>query len=332
MALSVIDYAEQFKRRLIARDLATERRLITAYRGLYATIRNEVDALLLEVAQAGEEMTPAQMRRLRRYGQLLADLERQLTGYAAFTRAEMTEAARLAVRMGADDARTLAAVALGDARYAAELRALHPAAIEQLLGFLDPAGPLYQRLDGLPKYTAEQVATALLEGVAKGQNPRIITRAITNALGMALTDSLRMTRTVQIYSYREANRASYLANNDVVQGWIWYADLVQACPACLAMHGTQHPLTETLNDHHNGHCAMLPLTIGQTNALAGAGERYFTGLPEAQQEKLLGPGRYAAWKAGQFQFTALATEHTDAVYGPMRTTTALRDLVTAGAN
>lgn len=322
----VIEYAEKFKSALIAKDLQSERRLIQAYRGIYATIRAEVDALVLAIAQT-DEMTPGQVARMRRYGQLLADVEQQLTGYSAFTRNEMGEAAKIAVRMGADDARVLAAVSLGDAQFAAQLRGLAPEAIEQLLGFLDPAGPLYQRLGNLPKYTAEQVSRAILDGVGLGRNPRAIAREITRSLGMGLTESLRMTRTVQIYAYREAARANYLANSDVVTGWIWYADLSGACPACVAMHGTQHALNERLNDHHNGRCTMLPLTIGSTNPLEGAGEQYFKGLPEAQQKALLGPGKYDAYKAGKFSFSQLATTHTDEVYGEMRSVASLSSLL-----
>jgi hypothetical protein len=324
----IIEYAERFKAQLIAQDLAAEKRLIQAYRGIYATVRAEIDALVLAIAES-EEMTPGQVARMRRYGQLLADIEQQLTGYSAFTRSEMGEAARVALRMGADDARTLAAVALGDAQFAARLHALNPAAIEKLLGFLTPDGPLYQRLGHLPKWTAEQVSRAILDGVGLGRNPRTIAREITRTLGMGLTDSLRMTRTVQIYSYREANRASYLANSDVVTGWIWYADLARACPACVAMHGTQHPLGEKLNDHHNGLCAMLPLTVGSRNQLEGAGEAYFKSLSPAEQKALLGPGKYDAWQAGKFSFSQLATTHTDEVYGEMRSVASLAQLLGA---
>jgi hypothetical protein len=322
----VIEYAERFKAALIAKDLQSERRLIAAYRGIYATVRAEVDALVLAIAQT-EEPTAGQVARMKRYGRLLSDIEQQLTGYSAFARSEMGAAARLAVTMGADDARVLAAVALGDAQFAARLRALHPDAIEQLLGFLDPDGPLYQRLGHLPKWTAEQVSRAILDGVGLGRNPRAIAREITRSLGMGLTESLRMTRTVQIYAYREATRASYLANSDVVTGWIWWANLSGACPACIAMHGTEHPLSEKLDDHHNGRCTPLPKVIGSTNKLAGAGERYFNELPEAEQRKLLGPGKYDAYKAGKFSFSQLATTHTDAVYGEMRSVASLSSLV-----
>lgn len=324
--MDVVEYAEKFRRMLISRDAAAERRLIAAYKQVYVAVGAQIDALILAIAQT-EEMTAGQLVRMTRYQRLMADLERELTKFSGVTQAEIAQLTRDAIRAGADDARYLTAVGLGDVKLAAMLKTLSPTAVETLLGFLAPDGPLYARLNGLPAYTAEQVSRALIDGLSLGKSPRASGRVL-NAMGMGLTDALRMTRTAQIWAYRESTRATYLANSDVLQGWVWYANLATACPACLAMHGTVHPLTETLNDHHNGRCVMLPLTIGSTNELAGAGEAYFRSLPEAKQKELLGPGKYEAWKSGKFAFSDLATEHTDEVYGPMRSVASLATLTT----
>ena len=34
----------------------------------------------------------------------------------------------------------------------------------------------------------------------------------------------------------------------------------RVCCSCLALHGTEFPLDETLDDHPNGRCAMIPVT------------------------------------------------------------------------
>jgi len=324
---TVIELAEQFKRALIAKDLQAERRLITAYQGLFARVRDLADALVLEIA-ASEEMTPAQVQRMRRYGELMKRIDGELSDYSAYSKVEMSTAAREAIRMGEANARALVAIALGDSQLAARFNVLNTGAIEQLLGFLSPDGELYKRLGGLPGYTADQVAQAIIEGVGLGKNPKVIGRALTDAFGMGLTDSLRMMRTVQIYAYREANRASYIANDDVVESWIWYADLRQACPACVAMHGTVHPLSEKLNDHHCGHCAMLPLVIGAKNDIE-SGVLWFEKQPEAYQQQALGKTKFEAWKGGEFQFGEIVTEHNDAVYGNMKATAPLWQLLGA---
>lgn len=323
----VLALAEQFRRALVANDVAAEKRLIAAYQGLYARVRDLADALVLEIAK-DETLTPAQVRRLERYGRLLKTVEGELTDYQAFAKTEMSIAAREAIRMGEANARALVAIAFGDKQLAARFNVLNTAVIEQLLGFLSPEGELYKRLALLPKFTADQVANAILEGVGLGKNPKTIARGLTDAFGMGLTDSMRMMRTVQIYSYREANLASYRANSDVVSKWIWYANLATACPSCIAMHGTVHDLSERLNDHHNGHCAPLPLVIGAKNDIT-AGADWFAQQPEAYQRQTLGKSKFEAWKGGAFQFGDLVTTHNDAVYGEMRTTAPLWQLLGA---
>jgi len=327
MTDTVIELAEKFKAALAKKDLAAERRLITAYKGMWATIKEKVDALILEISVT-EEITIAQVRKLKRYGALLEDIQTELTRYGAYSQVEMSTAAREAIQLGEGNARILTAAQLGDVALATRLNRINPLAIEKLLGFLSPDGELYKRLNKLPGYTAQQVADAIINGVGLGRGPEAIARAITKAFGMGLTDSLRMMRTVQLWSYREASRASYLANDDVVKGWIWYADTANACPACMAMHGTEHPNTESLNDHFNGGCAQIPLTIGSTNDIP-SGESQFRNLPEAEQKQRMGADKWQAWQDGAFNFSELATEHTDGVYGEMKTTTPLWELLGA---
>lgn len=333
MSDTVIELAEQFKAALARQDLAAERRLITTYRGLWATIREKADALILEIGTL-ENATPAQVQRLKRYGALMEDIRQELGRFGTYARVEMTIAAREAIRMGEGNARILTAAQLGNAQLASQLNRLNPEAIERLLGFLSSDGALFKRLDKLSGWTAQQVADAILEGVALGKGPRATARllsktlmdGVTQHMGMALTDSLRMMRTVQLYSYREANRASYIANDDVVKGWIWFADVAKACPACMAMHGTEHPLTERLDDHHNGGCAELPLVIGAKNDIP-SGESVFRELSEAEQKQRMGPEKWQAWQDGKFDFSQLATTHTDDVYGEMKSVTSLKDLL-----
>lgn len=327
MTDTVIELADKFKAAMAKHDLAAEGRLITAYRGLWETIREKVDVLILAIS-AAEDITPAQAQRLKYYGALLDGIRDELTRYQAFTQVTMTTGAREAIRLGEGNARILTAVSLGDAKIASKLNRINPLAIEKLLGFLTPDGALFKRLDKLAGTTADRVASAIIEGVGLGKNPKDIARAITKQMGMALTDSMRMTRTVQLWSYREANRASYLANNDVVKGWIWYADQAKACPACLAMHGTEHGLDESLDDHYNGGCVKLPLVIGAKNDIP-SGESVFRGLPESEQKARLGADKWQAWQDGAFSFNQLATQHSDEVYGHMRSETPLWELLGA---
>jgi hypothetical protein len=183
------------------------------------------------------------------------------------------------------------------------------------------------------------VAAKIIEGVGLGLNPKTtaqmltkrLTDETTNAVGMALTDSLRMMRTAQLWSYREANRASYVANSvengGVVQAWIWYAELAGACPSCVRMHGTVHSLNEILDDHHNGKCSMVAQVIGASNPVKQSGIEWFENLNEEQQKDLLGASKWSAWREGRFQFADISGVSKDPVYGDMKVERSLKDLL-----
>ena len=203
-------------------------------------------------------------------------------------------------------------------------------AVETLMGFLRPGSPLHDALvNQLGPTVAQGVADALLDGLAMGYNPRKVASIIRKTLGQSLTWALRTARTSMLWAYRESTRASYLANGDIVTGWIWYAELgPRTCMACIAQHGTLHPNTETLNDHHNGRCAMLPVTktwaelgfpgIPDTNPQVQSGRDWFASLSPAQQQAFMpSQAMWNAWQQGAVGWDVLVGSHDDPVYGAM---------------
>jgi hypothetical protein len=146
-------------------------------------------------------------------------------------------------------------------------------------------------------------------------------------LGVGLTDAVRMTRTLNLYTYREASRANYAANSDIVEGWYWLAKLDdRTCVSCVAQHGTQHPLTETLNDHHNGRCAPIPAIKGLPSPIEQTGEQWFEGLSEAEQRRIMGDKKWEALRDGKFALGDVTGTYDDPVYGPMRRARTLKEL------
>lgn len=323
----LIAQVEKFKAGQAKREAAELTRLVDAYRVVYDRTQAEVDALLAKIAlQPGA--TPGQVQRMSRYKQLLEEIEQEVQRYSAYVNVELHTVSRAAITQGERDARVLAELATDGQVTFAELRALNPEVITQLTGFLDPKGELWKKLDGIDKWTSEQVGQAILEGIGLGQNPRTIAAAITKSMGMGLTQSMQMMRTVQLWSYREANRASYVANNNIVTGWVWMATLdTTVCASCVAMHGTEHELSEPLNDHHNGRCAMVPITVLGGNPVEQNGDEWFRSLNEEQQKAILGPGKLDAWQNGKFELADIPTTYADDVYGPMRTEKTLQELL-----
>lgn len=348
----ILDTAVIYRRAIEKADAETLRRVVAAYRAVYGRLQGDIEAFV-DILEAGKPLTEAQIVRLDRYQRLLRDTEREMRQFGEYLSVELSASARTALTLGEAHARGLIAASTGIV--ATQFQTLNPAVIEQLVGFLDPKGNLFKSLtESLPLWTRQNVADAIIGSVGVGKSPVELARVLRKAYGYSLESSLTTARTVQLYAYREASRASYLANSDVVGGWIWMSALTPTtCMACVRMHGTWHPNTERLNDHHRGYCQAVP-AIGNQKELefsgenwknaqgkrhaAGwgnttidgtykSGEEWFGKLPEAQQRRMMGDTRYEAWRDGKFSFDRLATEREDSVYGNMKAVTPLRDLL-----
>jgi hypothetical protein len=200
-----------------------------------------------------------------------------------------------------------------------------PDALSFLAEYLAKLAP---KIDALSSYHASEIATGILDMVAQGKNPRDIATWITDAYGMGLTDSMRMTRTAQLYSYRQANNAVQVANSDVLEGVVWSAELDdRVCMSCVALNGQVFPVGTLANDHHNGRCAMLPIPKGTDNPITQTGEEWFTAQSEATQKSMMGDSKWQAWQDGKFSFNQLSTTHEDDVFGSMYTEASLKSLL-----
>ena len=307
-------------------DAAVAARLVAAYGELWRRLADKAELLGYDIAGL-DSPTAAQVARLARYKALLAQIAVELDRYSAYAGVEVNAAALAAIALASRDAAALVA----SAGVSEGFTVLPTDTIRALLAFLDPNGPLFEKLAQLGPYTAQQVADAIVENVALGLNPQQWAGVIRDQMGGGLTDAIRMARTVQLYSYREASRANYAANPRTVEGWYWFAQLdSDTCLSCVAQHGTLHPVDETLNDHHNGRCNMIPAVVGFDNPMGDVtGEDWFSQLPEATQRAMMGPGKFNAWRDGKFTFGDLSSMRVDPVYGPMRIEETLQALVGA---
>lgn len=154
---------------------------------------------------------------------------------------------------------------------------------------------------------------SLIRGVAVGENPRkaaaqMLARVQGDFNG-GLTRALTIARTEILDAYRSGAAAAQLANEDVLQGWVWQAQLdTRTCPSCWAQHGSKHALTELgPNDHQNGRCARLPVTkpwrdlgidLDEPESQLPDARTTFEALPRADQLTIMGPTRLAALDNG----------------------------------
>ncbi len=108
------------------------------------------------------------------------------------------------------------------------------------------------------------------------------------------------------------------------------------------MHGTEHSLDETLDEHPNGRCSMIPKTkswadilgplgidtsdIPDTSPDIQSGSDWFDGQSEATQRAILGP-KYEAWSNGDFTLDDVVGHASDPVWGSSIYEKPLKELV-----
>lgn len=261
---------------------------------------------------------------------LLSQIEAELRRFAAMadelTTAGQLQAVRAAqentgelVRRGAQAARQPELVGM--------FNRLGREAVQDLVGFAADGSPLRELFDALGPRVSLGVQDALVTAVATGIGPRETARLVRQQFGMGLARALTIARTEQIRAYREASRRSYAENADLLDGWVWLsAHDGRTCPSCWAMHGSRHPVTETLDDHPNGRCTMVPIVKGHDPEIR-TGDELFKELPPAQQEKILGKAAHLAYQAGAVRLSDFVGRRDDPAWGTMRYARSLTEIL-----
>lgn len=315
---------QQTRAKIAKRNDAALAALADIYRGSYKRLDTLIKALVDEIG--AKEPTLGQLARMQRYQELQAQMKAQLDDLTGVVKTQAQTGVIQGTEAGQADA--LALLKAASPQLTREYNRLNTEAIEVITGMVDPGSPLYERISQLSPNTLAKVLADLSEGVALGFGPAKLAGVIRDAYGQGLTDALRMVRTAQIYAYRSASRGIYLANQDVVQRWVWYANLdSRVCASCVVMHGRVQQLSWYLNDHYNGRCTMVPMTSAEANPVEESGINWLSRQPDAVQREIMGPLYWKAWKDGAISLGQLSTEQPAIVYGRMRGVPPLKSLV-----
>lgn len=334
--------------------MAISRETLRRLRELAATVGGEVDdtvrALTAAWLRAWDELDPAWRRALNdiltvvaRTGQWppVWQLYRIASVAAAAQHTEMTLtalAAEAGITTSAGASTVVAATAAAEPLLIASQL---PADAAANAAAVYAARVLPSALDLIVQRTTEQITAqtrplgraadeavrrALIRGIAVGDNPNVVARdmlaRVQGAFNGGLTRAIVISRSEMLDAYRETSRYTHEANADVLAGWIWMATLTdtRGCPACWAMHKTEHDITEPGPlDHPQGRCARLPkvrpwrelgFVVEEPPDLIPDARERFDALPEADQVKLLGRGRLALLRSGGISWNDLAIRRT----------------------
>lgn len=325
----------QHRAALLEHETRTVQALSRSYRAVEEALEERLERLqarMAEAAAAGESVSPAWAQQEARYLELLDAVEREVTAWGDDAAVTIEAGQGASVQTAVDAGETLARAALGPPPVGATVNwnRLPVETLEAFAGYAGDGSPLATLLQEYAGAAANEVRDALFAALALGESPAAAARRIRRAADLPRQQALRLARTEMLRAAREASREGYRANQTVVQGWVWHAQRDgETCPCCWAMHGTEHDLSERLDDHPNGRCAMAPRTVSW-GALLGddtipdtrpeipLGATAFAALPVAEQLAVLGPTLHELYAAGRIVLEDCVTRVTDARWGSMR--------------
>jgi len=345
---TAIEAALQFRQQLNSLEMASFRRMSRIYARLMLSVSDEVEKLAAEIADM-EEPKRADILKLARMRRILRQVEIQAAGFVSIIENEVVFAQEDGIQLATQSALRLIEASLPPdmpdalkAQVIQSFTALDSDVIVNVAGLIGDDSPLRTKIESdFGEGVAGQVEQHLLDGIVRGQNPQVIARRLASNLETSMGSGLRWAmstvRTAQIKSYQLANHATYQANSHIVPAWIWHSALDdRTCLSCISQHGTEHPITERLNDHHNGRCAPLPkaityadlgLNVKERPVETVQGEQWFRQQPTATRRAMMGPAMYEAYKKGEFAFEDLSQPYDDEVYGELLRQASLKDLL-----
>lgn len=346
---TALDAARRFRAQLEAQELAAFERMSTIYQSIFRSVLPEIAELAEEIGRT-DIVAKGKVLKLARLGRLLDQIELQVARFGGTVLDEITLAQRQAIEQAVSNSIELIESSLPsglpdellDAVRGSFIR-LPADAIESAAGLLAEDSPLTGLLRAnYGPAVAEQVSQHVLDGIGAGMNPRriaiLLEKNFANSLGQGLTWAMRTVRTAQIKSYRLANHAIFEANSELVPTWTWVAAIEsdRTCMSCINQHGSVHPVSESMNDHHSGRCVPVPnaitfedlgLDIPERRPEIETGEEWFKKQPKGIQIDRMGPAKFRAWEAGAFKFEQLSQSYDDDIYGSLLREASLKHMV-----
>jgi hypothetical protein len=211
-----------------------------------------------------------------------------------------------------------------------EIEAIARRAADRIAALSDPLTPGMR----------QALQRELVRGINRGADPEQIAAGIVRRLEAqfhtGLERSLLIANTEVMDAYREAALVFRLANGNVLRGWMWVARCdAHTCPACWAMHGSEHPVDEAgPYDHPNGRCISVPLTrtwrelgfdMPEPRGEVPNAEAAFRSLSRDAQLSVMGPSRLAAYERGT-AWADLATRRENPGWRPSYVPTPVHQL------
>jgi hypothetical protein len=336
----------KYKADLAAKDQHAASILNAGYSSALSKIQPTLNHLMKQIADAqakGEKINPSWLHEQNRLKAIQSIIEQEMTQYGNLSQAVTQQLQQQALQLGrsAGMDQLNASVPAG---FSYTFGVPSTSALHSLIGAASDGSPLSTLFDSFGVDASSAVRQALFAGLVLGNNPRQTAASVQQALGVSRARALTISRDQMINAYRSANLSTFQANSDVVDKWIWSANLAKACIACVLMNGTLHDLDEDMDSHVQCACVPIPQTKPWPDIFSGtgidtsslsddtmslpSGEDWFNDQDEATQRDILGNAKYEALQSGDVSSVTdfLGTTHSSQ-WGTSIYVKPLKDLV-----
>lgn len=224
----IYDAIDRFRRDLLRLERRSASEIVRVYGEAWKRIKSELERLQTEYEFArsrGEKPGPDWVYQFNRARSFRDQVLQELQSFAQYAEGKVRNDQEEAIRIAEEQSERLTRLALGTPPTGLEINwnRIDRAAVQSILGMTQPDSPLHRLLMSISTDGAQAAEDALVQGMLLGQNPREVARTMRKVLGTALSRALTIARTETLRAHREATRASYQANSDIVKGWIWHS-------------------------------------------------------------------------------------------------------------
>lgn len=321
--MDVYALAAQFRNQLLRRDARAGAELLSAYNVAFDSIQEELTNIARQLGASKTDASPSlfsQQQKLRALQQQVVDAINDLGQQAATitTRDQRTaaltapqQAARLV--KAATEATGEASAAVMTAEASGAFNRLPADVIREVVGVSAKGSPVQDMFAAIARdlglETGERIKRAMVQGItlgwspdriahlvrreadARGGNPKRNPAVVRRLHGAVRNETLR--------AYREATRATYLENGDVVQRWRWVSRRSPTtCIVCWSQDGKTFPLNTPFASHQNCRCVQTPVLADEKQDYV-TGPEAFAKLEEGVQRDILGESAFNSLRNGE---------------------------------
>ena len=287
-----------------------------------------IDALTAEILdkmEAGEPVGPSYIYALERYQTMLNEAEAAVDQYNKAADGIITGYEADAVDLGIHNAIELVDIAEPTDPMWTRINKRETRVMRGMLSEPSPLSTLLDKSWGEMKTGIEKV---FVTGIATGQDAPWFAARMKETVDIAPKRAMTIARTEVNRAYRAANLET-MRTSRAVKGYRRICYKPTACFACLMMDGDYYDKMEDFSDHPNGKCAAVPVTRHYDPAGEEdweKGEAWFMNLPEKDQKRIIGDGRYQLWKEDSIDPKDMVYIKDNKLWGGSPTVRTIQDL------